>query len=493
MSVMRDIFSGTAWVVAARWIIRGIGVVSIVVLARLLSPADFGVVAMAVFVVGLVEVLGDAGLALQIIRHPDPGHTELNTVFTLELLIGLTLAAIMVLIAPAGAVFFHEPRLTWVIRVLALRPVLTGLQNPGIALFRKHMTFNKDFEFLVWNKVVSFFVVLGLALTLHNYWALVIGTLAASFIATVQSYRMHPFRPRLRLSGMREIWGFSFWILVQNLFAFLDVHMDRLIIGRVKSTVLMGYYTVAGDTAFAPVREVVMPVTRVLFPGVVRMAGDRAVLAASFNRVLSGVAVAALSISAGVALIAHDATTVFFGARWAGLGPLLSILAVSEGLSALSQPLYTTLNALGRPRAVAALNVVRQVLLLATAIPAAVYSGVEAVALARVAVGVVTFALMMLLHARLLRIGPVRPWRSLARPALATLMMCGMVLLVQAMSPNAPALRLGVSVLTGAAVFPAALLLLWQVAGRPEGIEADLLSVGVPLLHGLRRRAWQRS
>ncbi|HET8996884.1 MAG TPA: lipopolysaccharide biosynthesis protein [Acetobacteraceae bacterium] len=493
MSVMRDIFSGTAWAVAARWIVRGIGVISMVVLARLLSPVDFGVVAMAIFIVGLIEVLGDAGLALQIIRHPDPQCRELNTVFTLELLIGLTLCAVMILVAPIGAAFFHEPRLTLVIRVMALRPILTGLQNPGIALFRKNMTFNKDFEFLVWNKVVSFFIVLGLAITLRNYWALVIGTLAASVIATVQSYRIHPFRPRLQLSGVREIWGFSFWILVQNLFGFLDLQMDRLVIGRVKSTVLMGYYTVAGDTAFAPVREVVMPVTRVLFPGVVRMAGDRGTLGTSFNRVLAGVAIASLSISAGIALIAHDATTVFFGPRWTGLGSLLSILALSEGLSALSQPLYTTLNALGRPRVVAGLNIVRQVLLLATAIPAAIYAGVEAVALARVGVGVVTFVLMMVLHARLLRIDAVRPWRSLGRPVVAALMMASIVLLVQAAAPNDPALRMVLSVATGAAAFPAALLLLWQRAGRPAGIEADLLAVGPPLLHGLRRRAWQRS
>ena len=108
-------------------------------------------------------MLGDAGLALQIIRHPDPQRRELNTVFTLELMIGVTLSAAMILVAPAGAAFFHEPRLTWVIRALALRPVLTGLQNPGIALFRKHMIFNKDFEFLVLNKVVSFFIVLLLA------------------------------------------------------------------------------------------------------------------------------------------------------------------------------------------------------------------------------------------------------------------------------------------------------------------------------------------
>ena len=280
---------------------------------------------------------------------------------------------------------------------------------------------------------------------------------------------------------------------MQNLFGFLDVQVDRLIIGRVKSTVLMGYYTVAGDTAFAPVREVVMPVTRVLFPGVVRMRGDRAALAASFNRVLSGVAIAALSISAGIALIANDATTVFFGPRWAGLGPLLGILAVSEALSALSQPLYTTLNALGRPRVVAGLNIVRQILLLATAVPAAIYAGVQAVALARVAVGAVTFVLMMLLHGRLLQIGPVRPWRSLGRPVLATLVMAGVVLAVQAASPALPGLRLVLSVATGGVIFPAALLLLWLAAGRPPGIEADLLSLAIPALHGLRRRALQRS
>jgi len=487
MSVMREIFSGTAWAVAARWIIRAIGLVSIVVLARLLSPADFGIVAMAIFVVGLIEVLGDAGLALQIIRHPDPRHGELNTVFTLELLIGLGLSAAMILVAPFGAAFFHEPRLTWVIRALALRPLLTGLQNPAIALFRKHMTFNKDFEFLVLNKVVSFFIVLALAFTLRDYWALVIGTLAASLISTLQSYRMHPFRPRLQLSAVREIWGFSFWILVQNLFGFLDVHADRLVIGRINSTVLMGYYTVAGDTAFAPVREVVMPITRVLFPGVVRMRGDRTALAASFDRVLSSVAIAALSISAGVALIANDASTVFFGPGWTGLGPLLGILAISEALSALSQPLYTTLNALGRPRVVAGLNVVRLILLLATAVPAAVYAGVQAVAMARLAVGAVTFVLMLLLQGRLLRLGPLRLWHSLGRPLLATLAMAGVVLLVQDAAPGTPALRLALSVAAGAVAYPVALLLLWQASSHPPGIEADLLSVATAYF---RRRGW---
>jgi len=263
MSPLREMFSGTLWVVAARWDIRGIGLVSTVVLARLLTPHDFGVVALAMLVVGMIEVLSDTGMVVYIIRHPDPQRSHFDTVFTMRLIVGVLLAAVIYLAAPWGAAFFSEPEIETAIRILALRPLLYGLENPGIIWFRKNMRFSKDFEFMVLNKAVTFVVTVTAAVILRNHWALVIGILAGGVIATLQSYPMHPFRPRLSLAEVRHMWGFSAWMLLVNLLEFANNKLDEIIIGRVRSTTEMGYYNVGSDVAATPVQEIVYPMTRV--------------------------------------------------------------------------------------------------------------------------------------------------------------------------------------------------------------------------------------
>jgi len=487
VSVLRDILSGTIWVVAARWAIRGIGLVSAVLLARLLSPADFGVAAMAMIAVALVEVFGDTGLVQHLIRHPDPDRSHFDTVFTLQLIIGAASAAGLVLLAPLAADFFHEPRIIAVVRVLALRSLLGGMENPGIALFRKHMEFNKDFEFLVLNKAVSFVITVGLALALRNYWALVIGSVAGAGAATLQSYRMHPYRPRLDLSAVPQVWGYSVWMLAQSMLLFLNQRIDELLVGRIKSTALMGYYTVASDVAAAPIVEIVTPLARALFPGLARLTQDRHALHQAFGKVLSAVAIIAFAVSVGIALVAPDLTLVLLGQKWAPVIPLLRILAIGAGLTALAQPVQTLLNATGRPRVAAILSLLRQVLLIATMLPAALWYGLTTIALARTAVAGVSFIATAWVCAGLLGVPLRRVWRDLCRPALAAAAMAGTVLAVQALCPAIPALRLGLGVVAGMLSYPAALLLLWGVAGRPDAVEADLLALVVA-----RWSSWRR-
>src|ERR1051326_3694523 len=135
VSVQRRMLRGSAWMIAWRWCVRGIGLVSTVVLARLLTPADFGLVAMAMLVVGLVEVLGEAGLNLAIIRHPDPTREHLDTAWTLAIGAGTAVALVLFIVAPLGAAYFHEPRAIPLIRFLALRAFVDGFENIGVALF----------------------------------------------------------------------------------------------------------------------------------------------------------------------------------------------------------------------------------------------------------------------------------------------------------------------------------------------------------------------
>jgi O-antigen/teichoic acid export membrane protein len=346
------------------------------------------------------------------------------------------------------------------------------------------MVFSKDFEFLVLNKIVSFVVTVGLAAALGNYWALVIGILTGSITSTLQSFRMHPYRPRLDLSEVRAMWAFSFWILVQNVLGFLNTRVDELIVGRIKSTTMMGYYNIAADIASSPVQEIILPLSRVLFPGIAQLAHQKEALAATFEKVVASVVIVVLSVSVGIALVAGDFVTVFLGARWLPIIPLVQILAIATGILVLGQPFLILLNVTDRSRTAATLSLVRQMLLMAAMVPAALYSDLQAVALARTGATVVVLALTLAVTFRLVR---MNVW-NLLRPVLAAVAMCGGVILVQALSPDLPGLRLVLGVVTGAVTYGGTLVALWYVAGRPASVESDMLAMLTSRLTGLRRQ-----
>ena len=472
---LREMFSATLWVVAARWGIRAIGLVSTVVLARLLTPADFGIIALAMLVVGLIEIFNETGLVIYIIRHPDPQRSHFDTVFTLQLIIGTVLTVAIIVAAPFGAAFFRTPAIEPVIQVLALRSLLWGLENPGIIWFRRDMVFSKDFEFMVVNKLVSFVATLAAAVVLRSYWALAVGIVAGGVIATVQSYRMHPYRPRLSLAEARQARRFSAWMLLVHMLEFVNMRIDEIIIGRVRSTTEMGYYNVGSDIAATPVHELIYPMTRVWVPAFARLAHDPALLEQTYRWVISAVGILALSVSVGLALVAHDFALLVLGPVWLPAVPVIQVLALAAGMAAIAMPLGSVLGATGDPRVVLSLAVVRTVLLVTTMVPAAIWYGLAEVAMGRAVATAIALAVSFVVFERAVGLKPLTLARGLVRPLLAALAMAATVLAVQQASPDLPLLRLVLGIATGATSFIAALLALWALAGRPASVEHDAL------------------
>lgn len=469
--MFRRVLSGSLWMVGARWLIRGIGLASTLVLARLLKPSDFGVVAMATFVVGLIEVFGETGMVLFLVRHPNPERRHFDTVWTLRLMTACLAALALVLLAPAGAAFFDAPEVTWPIRVLALRTLLVGLENPGIVAFRRNMVFRKDFEFFVLNKVVSFLVTLGLAWWLRNHWALVVGILMGGVVSTAQSYRMHPYRPRPSLAEARAVWGLSFWILAQNVITYINSRFDQLVVGRLQSAAALGYYSVAWDLASSPLQEVVQPVGRVLEPAVARLAGQPAEMAATFGRVFAALASLIVPAGVGLSLIAHDAVRLVLGSAWAPSAPLMQVLALAAIPRALVAPITALFSGAGNPRTLALFAITRQVLLAAAVLPLAIEFGLMGAAAGQL----VAASALLLLAARTASVTLGLPalalLRFLVRPMAASAAMALAVAAVARLSPDVAALRLGGCVGIGVASYAVAMVAVWYGAGRPDGPE----------------------
>jgi O-antigen/teichoic acid export membrane protein len=250
----------------------------------------------------------------------------------------------------------------------------------------------------------------------------------------------------------------------------------------------MGSYNVASDLATAPTLEVVMPMTRALFPIVARIAHDPAALRKGFLDVFSGTAIICCACSAGMALVARDFVAVALGPQWTQAVPLVQILAFSGGLYGIMQGAVTLLGATGHARLSAVLSVSRMLLTYPALIAAGLLGSVQTIAVARTAV---TLVLMPGVFLALVRVLPVTLGdlgRLLWRPVCAAAAMAAAVRLLHPAGLATPWARLLIDVPLGAASFGVAMAALWWLAGRPDGAEAAMLQRTTA---GLARR-WRR-
>ena len=226
---------------------RGVGLISTIVLARLLLPVDFGVVAMASSVIAVVELLSSFGLDVALIQHPRAGREQFDTAWTLNPLFAVACAGVLAVAAYPAAAFYSEPRLQLVILVLAAGTLVQGFENIGIVAFRKELTFGKEFRFLLIRRLLGFSVTLAMALSLRSYWALVVGMVAGRVFGVAIRYMAHPYRPRLCLSARSDLLQFSKWLLLNNILFFFNHRISDFVIGRLSGAQARSIHSVLRD------------------------------------------------------------------------------------------------------------------------------------------------------------------------------------------------------------------------------------------------------
>ena len=465
-------FTGSAWMIGMRWTIRGIGLVSTVILARLLHPSDFGLLAMAMLVVSFLEVFGETGQRLAIIRHAAPDRELLDTAWTLSVCQGVLLASAMLCLAPYAAAYFHEPRIAPLIRFLSLRAFIGGFENIAIIRFRRELEFANDFRFNVYQKLSMFITTLTLALYFRTYWALAAGIVVGRVLSTILSYRMVPYRPRLSVARLREIWGFSNWMLFVHLGDLFQRKTSEFIVARVFGTTSMGVFTMADDLATSPTVELAVPASRALFSSYARLAHDRLALARSFLSSLSAMTALCASIGVGVALVADDLVPLVLGAQWTQAAPLLPWLALAGIMSAIMSTTLTVLNVDGRARTAAALVWTRNLTVtLLVGWTALSVGRLEPVAAAQTAALILLLPASFWVTTRVMAVSWRDLFDALASPvAAATIMTVAVWLVPSSITPGLP--RLAARAAVGSVSYVLCLAALWHWRGRPAGLEA---------------------
>ena len=491
---MNSIVRGTLFTVAMRWTDRLIGFVSTVVLARLLLPQDFGIIAMASLVISLVDLLLDLSVRATLIQNHAATQAHFDTAWTLGLMQAAMVALVLVLGAPFAAQYFHEPRVEGVVRALALALLISGTENIGVVCFQKEMQFGRDYVLLFYRRFAGFVVTLAAAWVLRSYWALVIGTVAGRATGVLCSYAMHPMRARLSLVCWREILGVSQWLLARTSGCFFEGQLHRAVVGRNGNPTVMGAYTMAGDISTLPSTELLMPISRVLFPAFVQVRHRPQELKRVFLLAQGVQCLVAMPASAGVALVAPQLVPLMLGPQWTMAVPMVQVLAVAYLASAMLSSTTCLFITLERVKALA-LFVWAQVGLFVL-LAFVVFPSAQAMQVAwlRLAVSMVSDLALVALLLHVFKPLCLRDMLAgVLRPLLATAAMAAGLWLLdlrrgQAGATFAPQAMLTAKVVAGAALYTSTLVLLWHTAGQPAGAEAYVLDHLKAALRGLWKK-----
>jgi lipopolysaccharide exporter len=463
--------------IAMRWFDRAVGVASTLILARLLVPEDFGIIAMASLVIALADVFLNLGVHVALIQNPAPTQRHYDTAWTLRLIQASISATIVFVAAPFAAAYFKEPRVVPVIQVLGACFLLGAFENIGIVNFQKEMRFSQDFILMFWKRLGGFLATVISAWLLQSYWALVIGTIVGGLIGVLGSYWMHPMRPRLSLERFREIFGVSQWMLVRGLGGYLETRLHQFVVGGRETASVMGAYTLADEISSMPTTELLAPINRVLFPAFVRVKADLEELKRVFLLAQGIQVLVALPAGVGLAMVAPEAVAVLLGAKWQMAVPFVEVIALGAMAGAILASASYMLLTLGYVKLLAAYSWA-QVGIFAM-IVFVVVPGAGALNVAQIRLGVTLLSVMVFLII-LIRVLPVlRPSdlvRAVMRPAIAVALMAWGLHAMGPLTATISTLQLLLlKVAAGAVIYSISVLATWQLMKRPTGAESYIL------------------
>jgi O-antigen/teichoic acid export membrane protein len=465
------LYRSAALAIALQWGVRAIGLVSVVALARLLRPEDFGVVAIALSAAAFVELFGWIGLRQALLRVSDPDRSHYDTAWTIQLILFSILAVAMIGMAPLAARFYGNPAVTGILCAMSLRMVALAVSNIGIVEFERHMTFGRDMAMRLGVRISSLAVSLIAAVILRNYWALVIGMLAQSIFWAIGTYVAHPYRPRLSLARRAEILGVSLWMFVSTFSEWIQSQVERLVLGRFAPTATIGLYSVSKDLSNIFTQEIATALNRVTF---VTVARGEARDGAGVATVIGAYAAIVAPLAAGLVATAPDTIAVLLGAKWLPAAPLMRIIALYTGVQAVSLMVVSVLQASDQARRAASLNIAGALLsALGIGFAGWQFRTPEAVAIAALTVNSLMLATGIAILAVNAKASMLGLASNLLRPILAASAMTFVLMRLLAVETGSPFVDLTIQVVIGIVAYAAALSLLWFASGRPAGAERE--------------------
>ena len=325
----RSLLRGVAWTAAARWGSQGLNWLAWLIVARLLSPEDYGLVGMAAVYLGLVTLLAEFGLGTAVLAVRELSREQLSQLNGLAVLVGcVSLLASVVAAFPLGH-FFRAPQLPLVVVAMSATFVITSFKTVPFALLQWDFRFKQLALIDLGQAVVLAISMVGLAVAGLRYWTLVCGALLGALISTAAVLRLsHPRLAWPRPKALKQAMTLSFDVVIARVCWYVSANADFLVAGRVLGRAALGFYNVGWTMASVPVDRIAALVAQVTPAFFAAVQHDRAALRRYVLRITEGIALITFPLALGLALVARDFVLVVLGSRWEGtIGPLRLLAA----------------------------------------------------------------------------------------------------------------------------------------------------------------------
>jgi O-antigen/teichoic acid export membrane protein len=311
--------------------------------ARILDPADYGIMAIASVFIATSGMLAEMGLGTAIVQFRDLESSELNTCFWITMTLAIIAYAILALGAPVIAHWFAVPCLADVLPYLALALPLTACSTVSDGLLRKRLALNRVSQAEIIRGVVTLPVMLYCAIDGRGVWTLVIGFLVGEIVRSVAIFLFAPWRPGLRIGGarVREVLHFSLKTIGITILWALQEQADVLVIGKITGQTTVGFYSMAKTWAMLPTAKISSVVYMLSSPMMAELQTDVAAMRRAFFRAVRLTSAIALPASAGMALVAEPMVEVLLGERWqpvVGILRWLCLYAAARAIEVLLPP-----------------------------------------------------------------------------------------------------------------------------------------------------------
>lgn len=464
------------WTIGARLSSRIIDLFTLLILARFLGPEDFGLVATAMSVIFIVEAVLELPLSSALVRLPDITSQACNTAFTLGLLRGILVAAIMATLSYPLAHFYGDERLTVLICTLAIAPAMRGMISPRMVEFEKILDFRRKGVLELLGKTAAAVVAVATAVATGSYWAIAASTIMTPVVMMVASYVIAPMLPRLTLVDWPLFSDIIGWNFVSQTLTAVNWQIDRILLPRYVDATSFGSFATSNDLASLPSQAIAAPTINPLMAAFVRAREDGR-LQEAYLKSSASLVLMLMPILCFMAVLSGPVVRVLLGEQWDRAAPILASIALIGLIPLPSIPMLPLAMVLGHSRALAIRSLVELSVRVPFSLVGVIFFGIPGAIVARaggsIAVSVSSFSLMKSIAGLSIRDQLsvfVRPLLSII-PAVLVLEMCKLNLNFDD--------RLYINfILSGIAyclTYLAFVYLFWVVARRPAGAEASLV------------------
>ncbi len=455
---------------------RGLQLVTLVVIGRIVGPEAIGLVGIALLALAAMDEFTSIGLRDALVqREADDVDEFLSTTWLLETTRGLGIALVVFLAAPLVATVFAEPRATDIVRVIGLSPLALGLKNPGVIYFQKNLDYHKQFVYQTSGSIVQFVVAVSYVLLVPTVWSYVVGYVAGNVARLVVSYAIHGFRPSLQFDreAAKDMIGYGKWITGSSIVYFIYSQGDDAFVGWLLGPAALALYQYAYRFSNAPATEFTQVVGKVMFPTYSKFQNDLPRVRSAFMRSFRFSGLLSVPMAFGIVVVAPSFVRTFLGPTWVEMIPAMQVLAVYGMLRALGRNFGPLWKALGRPDLTTKIGVLRIVLVGLLVYPVTERFGITGIALLITALYVFPiFPIDIYLIGSMLDTRMTDIYAELLYPLVAGALMAGATWWVRETIAASPPVEFVGVVLTGVVTYPLAVLLVEELSNW--GIRQDI-------------------